>query len=469
MAERPGLWFPHRLLAVVHKHLKMADDQGTKTTSIDNLINELTKQKSPQPAPFVPKPVSPSVTPQPQPFVPKPVVPPMPAPAPKPIMPPPFVPKPAPQPMPRPAPVAPSMSATPVPPPSPVKEYQSSIRTMSEDMSSLKTGQKPSGVSMPRTVEPPKPIAPPPAGGLPKPPVSPVIPGTQVKLGESQKTGPMAPSKIPTPVPAPKKMEMPQIVIPEGGKKMGSNFLYLGILVIVILAGAAYWFFMIRTPAVPVAEVTPTPTATPTPVATLNQLLSDALPVSVDLSASTNPLADFNTAITAQTVSGGTLEKLNIKINAEGTEPSFADIMDKFLISYPAQLKTNLGAESVVLLYGQKEMFTAKGLPDTSATNVKKLIFVTEVNDLAMAASISQVWEPTMVNGFKGIFGLDTKKAASKTFLSNSYRETDIKYMNFTYPDKSLDYTAFLASNNKLYLIISNSREAVYGIIDKLK
>lgn len=465
----------------------MADDQGNKTTSIDNLINELTKQKSPQsaaspinppaismsnpppsqkpippPAPSmsVPNPVLPPNLPIAQPAIPKPVIPPMPTPIPKPVMPPPFVSKPTPPAVP---PIKP-----PVSPSSPVKEYQSSIRTMSEDLSSLKTGQKPSGVSVPRTVEQQKPPVAPPA--LSKPPVSPMMPGTQVKLGELQKTGPMAQQKVPVPAPMPKKEEPPQIIIPEGGKKMiGGNLLYIGITVIVVLAGAAYWFFVIRNPAIPEAVFTPTPSASSTPVATLNQLLSEALSVDIDLSESVNPLTDFNEAVKAQTISGGTSNKLNIKINAGGAEPALTNIFDKFLISYPAQLKTILGGETAILLYGQKEVFTAKGLPDTNAINVKKLIFMTEINDFAMAASISKEWELTMADGLKGIFELDVKKAASKTFLSSLYRETDVKYINFAYPDKTIDYAVIRASNGKNYLVVSGSREAIYGIIDKLK
>lgn len=349
---------------------------------------------------------------------------------------------------------------------------------MSEDLSSLKTGQKPSGVSVPRTIEPLKPpvVAPP---ALSKPPVSPIMPGTQVKLGELQKTGPMAQQKVPVPAPMPKKEEPLQIIIPEGGKKMiGGNLLYIGITVIVVLVGAAYWFFVIRNPAIPEAIFTPTPSASPTPVATLNQLLSEALPVDIDLSESAIPLIDFNEAVKAQTILGGTTNKLNIKIiHAEGTEPVVTDryaggltgIFDKFLISYPAQLKTILGGETAVLLYGQKEVFTAKGLPDTNAINVKKLIFITEVNDFAMAASISKEWESTMADGLKGIFELDVKKAASKTFLSSLYRETDVKYINFAYPDKTIDYAIIRASNGKNYFVVSGSREAMYEIVDKLK
>lgn len=478
----------------------MADDQGTKTTSIDNLINELTKQKSSPlsvspvnppinsapsmgPAPFSPKPVPPPVM-QSQPVAPKPAIPSIgqtvppapasaPAPAPKPVMSPPFVPKPAPQSMPQPASVAPSSGVAPAP--SPVKEYQSSIRTMSDDLSSLKTGQKPSGINIPRTVEPLKPVAPAPV--LPKPPVSPPAPVPQVKLGEMQKTGPMAQQKGlpagqagPVMPPAFKKEEPSQIIIPEGGKKMiGGNFLYIGIAAIIVLAGAAYWFFVVRTPATPEVVITPTPSASPTPVATLNQLLIDVLPIDIDLSASVEPLTDFNEAVKAQTISGGTIDKLNIKINAEGAEPALTDIFDKFLISYPAQLKTILGDETAVLLYGQKEVFTAKGLPDTNAINVKKLIFMAEVNDFAMAASISKGWELTMADGLRNIFELDVKKAASKTFLSSLYRETDIRYINFAYPDKTIDYAVIRASNGKNYLVVSGSREAMYEIIDKLK
>ena len=418
----------------------MSDDQGTKSTTIDNLIDELTKQKTPQPAPFSPKPV----------------------------MPPPFVPRPAPQP----APAIPSTGATPIPPASPVKEYQSSIRTMGEDLSSLKTGQKPSGVSVPRTVEPPKPALPE-KPVLPKPPVAPSVQFPQVKLGEAQKTGPLPGQKpqLPKPsIPAPSP-EAPKISIPTAGAKfIGGNLLYLGIMVVVLLAGAAYWYFVIRTPSLPEAVVTPTPIVTAPPEITLNQLMGSATPVLIDLSVSIDSLADFNNGFKTQTLLGGELKGIDLQTGPDlQMAKSITNFLDKFLIAYPAGLKENSGKEFSAFMYGQKENFTAKGELDIAAVNVKKLILVSEIDDLSLAASIAKEWEPSMAEDLKGLFNLDVKKSSGASFTDNMYRGIDIKFMNFPYPDKSIDYTVFTASNGKAYFVITGSREAMYEATDKLK
>jgi len=76
---------------------------------------------------------------------------------------------------------------SPMPPkPSPVQEYRSSIRTMGEDITSLKSGQKPSGVDVPRRVAPEAPKA-----SLPGAPAAPAPTGpmSSIGLGKTEKTG----------------------------------------------------------------------------------------------------------------------------------------------------------------------------------------------------------------------------------------------------------------------------------------
>ena len=221
----------------------MADDQKPKTMDINDLVRELSKSSTspaastPTPAPQAPRPsfpTSPSINSGPSAKPPMP--PPVPSSQPKPTeflrrlkhdqetTPRPEMPKPQfntlppsfGQPKPASTPSSPSSSGSPAAPSTTpgVKEYQSSIRTMDEDISKIKQGQKPTGIDVPRKVEQVVPV--------PQPlPPKPAMPSQQFKipsvnLGEAQKTGPLAQSKnIPRPPSAPNGEPKPQIYVPQ--------------------------------------------------------------------------------------------------------------------------------------------------------------------------------------------------------------------------------------------------------------
>src|SRR3989344_2568833 len=272
----------------------MADDQKPKTMDINDLVRELSKSStspttpSPIPPPIPQPPKSFSPTPKPpilQPLTGSPTAPSIPKPPemPKPkfnVPPQPFnqlVPLSGRQVNPSPAgQVKPAPVPAPTVPPSPpgVKEYQSSIRTMNEDMSRLKQGQKPTGIDIPRKVEQVTPIP------QPTPP-KPAIPVPQFKvpsvnLGETKKTAPLAQSRnIPTIPSTPKAESKTQIYVPQEGQPGDNrNILFIGIGAVVLVAGFAYWFFVLRSPAPEIVTESPTPTPTVTPVQNLSSIFS---------------------------------------------------------------------------------------------------------------------------------------------------------------------------------------------------
>ena len=181
----------------------------------------------------------------------------------------------------------PQFNVPPQPKPAPttpgVKEYQSSIRTMSEDISRLKQGQQPMGVPVPRKVEQIVPVPPQATPAPAKPPVTgPQFKIPDVNLGETKRSAPLAQSKnlpgitipsIPKGPSVPKAggaVPAPQIYVPQEGQPGGNrNMLFIGIGVVAVVAGFAYWFFVLRAPAPEVVIETPTPTPieipTPTP------------------------------------------------------------------------------------------------------------------------------------------------------------------------------------------------------------
>lgn len=468
----------------------MADDQNIKTMDINDLVRELSKSST---NPVVPTPpLAPSSqAPRPSFPTPKPLMPPpMASPLPKPFVPPappnPPLPK---QEMPRPQFSVPPQSlnqsmsgqvkpaptptpATPTPATPGVKEYQSSIRTMNEDISKIRQGQQPMGVPIPRKVEQatpvPQPVAP-----------KPSMPSQQFKvpsinLGETQKTGPMAQTKdISRPATTPKIEPKPEIYIPEGGPKGGNrNMLFLGIGALAVVAGFAYWFFVLRAPAPEIVIETPTPTATPvpTPTPTLLSMFSGVQKESISIK-SENPLPSFVTDIFTNVVvdSGGLRVVEAVDIQTPSLSYGFSDLLVKLKLNIPSELLNNLGADSAVFIYGQKELFDSKGQIRTGAMPERRVVLVGEVKDSLVASQSGKNWELKMPTDLSVILQLDTKKQMSVDFADNSYRGAGIRFNNYPYADKSIDYTVITATNGKSYIVIGNSREAVYLVIDKLK
>ena len=445
----------------------MADDQKPKTMDINDLVRELSKSSTSSttlPVPTTEKPSFPTTKPMTPPMAgspvspaPKPPVPPVtpaPPPVPKPIMPQPkFNAPPAsfnqPKPVPAPSPVAP-LPTTPE-----IKEYQSSIRTMNEDISKLKQGQQPAGVPVPRKVEQVIPTPP-----VISPPAKSTMPGQQFKvpsvnLGETKKTAPLAPTNIPKPPSAPKTEPKTQIYVPQEGQKGGNrNMLFMGIGAVAIAAGFAYWFFVLRSPAPEVVIETPTltPTPTATPIQNLNSIFSGLAEVSTDTVYKDHQPADLKG------------EFIKIK-DAQNLNTS--DLILNWLVP-PQSVKDNLSNEALSLLFVQGELFDTAGQIKASELE-RRLVLIIEAKDASLLAQAVMGWEATIADGTASLWGIDKSKQKSAAFLDNAYRGSSIRYKNFPYSDRTIDYSIILASNGKTYFVIANSREAMYATMDKLK
>lgn len=451
----------------------MAEDQNTKpkTMDINDLVRELSKSST---SPVAPTPPSAPSSQAPRPPFPTPVSPTtkpfVPTPAPSPVNPP--VPKPmdTPRPLFTPPlkPVSPpSYSPTPPPTVSGVKEYQSSIRTMNEDISKLKQGQQPAGIPVPRKVEQTVPVVP-----VPVPP-KPTVPSPQFKvpsvsLGETKKSGPLVQSK---------DISKPQIYVPQESYPGGNrNMLFMAIGVVAVAAGFAYWFFVLRSPAseVVIETPTPTPTATPTPTPTLSSIFS-GINTQTALVTTDETVSNFVKDINSGAINGGEFIKIYAKMYTSENELTLpiTQLLDNFKLPYPVDLRDLISQDYGMFSYGQKEIFDTKGQVKTNAVVEKRLVFINEIKDTAMVAQLVKVWETDtgtdIAYSLKTIFQFDPKKQQSKDFTENSYKEVVIRYKNFKYSDRSIDYAIVPASNGKSYLVISGSRESMYATIDKLK
>ena len=494
----------------------MPDDQINKASTIDDLVKELSKNNSSnQPPPNLPGvkvEIKPTITaPQPTPIQSEPSKPVQPTPS----RPQPVIPSIAPKPpisMP-PKPTPPTMPPRPSEPigmakPSPIQEYRSSIRTMGEDITSIKSGQKPSGVDVPRRVAPeaPKaplpgaPAAPAPTGpmssvglgktertgplaGLPKPPTIPNRLGPTIGLGQTGKTGPLpplaggppAPEKPSGPFKEPKVQ--PSIAVP-GEKKGLSTTFYLLIAGLLVVGGFLYWFMVLRVaePEV-VVSPTPIPTVTPTPVIrNLSDIFfakggpaSGGTPINFEIVLSDNISSDFKTFVNTLTVASGDFLKINLVKDAGGTlvPLNWLDMFDMDLAIYPFDLKDSI-ANSATLVYGQTEMFSKEGVISFDAQDLKKTVFVARVMDMAAVKLMMKDWELTIVEDLADYLLIaDTSKEASVNFLDNAYRGASIRYKNFPFPDVAVDYAVVEAAGQS-YLVIVGSREAMYATIDVL-
>ncbi len=455
----------------------MADSPNSSApqTNIDDLVKELSRPQGSAPSPASPSPVNPAPKPMSQsaPMSSAPSLPPRPA-TPPPI----------------------TSTPTPVPPVSPVilsvpKEYQSSIRTMSDDLAKLKAGQQPQGVNIPRKIDntpvPAKPAVP--AAPVP----APSKPMSTTSLPSAVKSAPLPSSpnqqapKVPTsaPIPRPIMPSMPSAaktpetkldqknqfyVPPAEAKPAGSrNLLFAGIAVAVVLLGVLYWYFMIQgsSPVAvesPVATFTPRPTATPNP-----DVLSTIFTThggAIVLPSSGDPTVAFSNAISAQpNITQGTLTVIDVASGGASASAQILTIsgfLNRFIVAYPPALQTALGQNYKFLLYGQKESFDTKGRPVTNVAPGSRLVMVSEV--ASSSASILQGWEPTMSANLSGVMAIAPAKNTS-SFLATNYRGVSVRFKNFPYPDHSIDY-ALVQYNSKTYLVIAGSREAMFATID---
>lgn len=454
----------------------MADDQKPKTMDINDLVRELSKSSTtPVTPPMSTGPVSQAPRPS---FPATPSIgsgpsakPPMPSPmsgsAPASSIPKPIVPS-APIPSPKPqfnTPLPPLNQPKSVPiatPPTPgVKEYQSSIRTMNEDISKLKQGQQPMGVPIPRKVEPVTPV---PQEMPPKPVVlGPQFKVPSVNLGDTRKATSMAPIKnipgVPPVTPAPKVEPKSQINIPQEGKKGANhNMLFLAVGAVVIVAGFAYWFLVLRVsvPEVVIETPTPTPTLSVAPIQDLKSIFSEVTELEP-----------------AGVITGGEFRLVSYLFNLQGIKDKLLEILDIGQVKYPVQLDSVLGLDGAVFYYGQKELFDSKGQIQTSSKVEPRIVMVGELSDPLLVTQAMIDWENTMADDFKILTTTDKsigyKGSAVNEFLDNNYRGVAIRFKNFPNADQSIDYAIVTALNDKNYVVITNSREAMFATIDKLK
>jgi len=356
------------------------------------------------------------------------------------------------------------------PPPPPVSPggtppvFKSSIRTMEEDIAAIKKGQPPVGVRIEkqseRDVKPQVPTTPPGPKITPPP-----KPAAEIRLGEPEKAKPLpgaaplgTPPLSPKPVSPPPPSEAPGLSIPPTGK-FNKKLLILiagGLVVVVFLI----WFFALRTPSAPEVALSPTPTRsitpapTPTPIESYFSIVSS---VSVQLGPNFTSRFDNSIDKTLLKTSAGEPALYSIYNPTSGKKYMLSEFLGGLLITPPAGL--------ISALYDNSLYLTAIYKSDGK----NGFGFIARVKEPTAALAALGSWEKTMTQDIKDLLGFDPVKAASTTFLDNTYQGVAIRYRNFPDPNLTIDYAIVRARNGENYLVFTNSKEHMYAIIDKLK
>ncbi len=340
--------------------------------------------------------------------------------------------------------------------------FKSSIRTMQEDIAAVKKGQAPTGFQVEKQSE--KDITPPPLGA-PGPKITmPPRPAQEVRLGELEKSRSLPSTKLPSFPPMPtvppagptiKPAGPPAgLSVPTGGgiNKKRLIFLVAGLVIVAFLI----WFFALRGPSAPEVVVSPTPTytATPTPVS-----IEDSFSIidSASVALGTNFITRFDDSLNKESLTSSREPALyKVLKPATGNRYTLSEFLGGLLIQAPAELTAAAKDNFYLTVLYKSDNIDGYGL-------------LIELSDPVAALTAMGSWEGTMAQGLKDVFLLNPTKVASTNFLDNTYNGVAIRYKNFPDPSKTVDYAVITASNGEIYLVLANSREHIYSIIDKIR
>lgn len=383
-----------------------------------------------------------------------------------------------------PPPSRPSMPPQKQPAPQPKMENQADqkfvLRTMPSDLDSLKKGEQPGGLNVEKSGKtaprPSKPSAPPPKlkmGPIEKsspitPPSSPqVAPKSSPKVPDvgvlPPKSGEISPPP-PAATPPPSKP-----ATPSAGKKGNLLGVIIIVLGLAILAYAAIWFFVLREEPIP----SPTPTATPTPTPVLNELeatFGPAIPLTIS-SSDVSPQATLSQAIDSELVNLNEIKPF-VVVDENGTQYDFVSLMELLGVSVPVDLASTLDSNNYLfLIYGQTEEFDEQGnlvLTTGSSARFKRIGFVVEAVSPSATQTAMTVWEEDMMAALDDLLQLSENQPDTAGFNDNLYNGVDIRFVNYPNPDLSIDYAVSSSADGNNYLVITNSREEIYSVVDNL-
>ena len=342
---------------------------------------------------------------------------------------------------------------------------------MQEDIAALKKGQTPVGFQIEKqSVKESSPIQ---QSAMPTP-IFKQSPSPHVELGRLEKSRPMegtrfsVPSSLKIPGISPTSPSVPEpstnslgggggIKLPSLGSMSSRKLLWGGASILIVIVGVLV-FFVMREPSPPEVtfSLTPISTSTPTPskpyIEGVFSLFSK-----VSISVDTDVFQTLVSATNVEVLNGGAsaLYKLNDPQNT--LDYTFSSFMSSALITVPEEVKTFINENDFYLSLKQKAPGKYSGG-----------IIVKLSSDVGLSQAMSR-WETNIPSSFAALLGLNTAEAASIEFLDNTYQGLSIRYKNFPDPLKTIDYAIVSGVHGDKYLVIADSREHIYSIIDTIR
>ena len=229
--------------------------------------------------------------------------------------------------------------------------------------------------------------------------------------------------------------------------------LFMGIGAVAIVAGFAYWFFVLRGPAPEVVIETPTPTPiqtlTPSPFEKLGIAEKVSIPsTSVFLSSSTTEMNAKQPTVVGQ------IKLLDI-VDENQQKYSFKEFLTKLLIDTSTLNDSELldTREWVLGLYGQ--------LGSAQSVSVRPF-FVLVQKDGTLTTNLMNTWESRIINDLTKFFNLG-KVSSKLSFTPDVYSGINFRFVRI--PDKDLGVAYAIFQN---YLVLGSSRDSFRAVIDAL-
>lgn len=233
----------------------------------------------------------------------------------------------------------------------------------------------------------------------------------------------------------------------------------IAVLVIAIIAGGGYYFWITRqstlevvvTPPVTEPEPEPTPEPTPEPVAKFSTDKPNTL--AIDSAAATSATLKESLQNYAKDVAD---EKITssvefVFVGADEKPVAFKDFEKILGITLSPALAANLSDTFSLFIYN-----------DNAATRLGLAI---GSNDPVKLKSLMTLEEKNLAKNISPLFLTSDYAMPNKTFASSEYNGLVIRYMNIISPeDLTVDYAIY---NNKL--VIGTTRMTLRSVIDYLK
>lgn len=295
---------------------------------------------------------------------------------------------------------------------------------------------------------PPKPSAPP-----PEPPPAPASPSAPPKPLVTPPPPPEVPKEKP-PLPKPKILEVPKKPeLPKLPPKIPRRrpLLLAGIIVALGVAAALVYWFLFAAPEPPPPPPPPPPPTITKPI----PLISVERQIIIKLEEGEKLTSKLEEEIQEEVPSG--FSQLLVYEGESLTPLSLEKVFEELELNVPQTLIDNLDKDYTFFLFAQEELFTEG--------EAARLAFIAQVKSATSTIQIMSTWEETMTEDISGLYLVTQGESATTEFNDNLYKDIDIRYLNFSLPDISIDYALYPEKN---WLIFTTSRESIYYIIDLL-